>query len=44
MVRIERVPDNVELRAGTTASVVVVTGTSTSRNGDQVPPVPRVLQ
>jgi hypothetical protein len=25
MVRIEKVPDNVELRAGTTASVVVIT-------------------
>jgi multidrug resistance efflux pump len=42
MVRIEKVPDNVELRAGTTASVVVITGTS--RDGDQVPPVPRALQ
>jgi hypothetical protein len=31
-----------ELRAGTTASVVVLTGTST--DGDRVPPVPRVLQ
>ena len=28
MVRIEKVPDNVKLRAGTTASVVVITGTS----------------
>src|SRR5215472_7644442 len=44
MVRIEKVPDNIELRAGTTASVLVVTGTSTSRDGDRVPPVPRVLQ
>src|SRR6516165_6536150 len=42
MVRIEKVPDNVELRAGTTASVVVITGTSS--DGAQVPPVPRVLQ
>ena len=42
MVRIEKVPDNIELRAGTTASVVVITGTSTG--GDRVPPVPRVLQ
>jgi multidrug resistance efflux pump len=42
MVRIEKVPDNVELRAGTTASVVVITGTS--RDGGQVPPAPRVLQ
>jgi multidrug resistance efflux pump len=42
IVRIEKVPDNIKLRAGTTASVVVITGTST--DGDQVPPVPRVLQ
>ena len=42
MVRIGKVPDNIKLRAGTTASVVVITGTST--DGDQVPPVPRVLQ
>ena len=41
-VRIEKVPDNIKLRAGTTASVVVITGTST--DGDRVPPVPRVLQ
>ncbi len=42
MVRIEKVPDNIKLRAGTTASVVVITGTST--DGDPVLPVPRVLQ
>jgi multidrug resistance efflux pump len=42
MVRIEKVPDNIKLRAGTTASVVVITGTST--DGDRAPPVPRVLQ
>jgi multidrug resistance efflux pump len=42
MVRIEKVPDNIKLRAGTTASVVVITGTSAE--GDQVPPVPRALQ
>jgi multidrug resistance efflux pump len=42
LVRIEKVPDNVKLRAGTTASVVVMTGRSTG--GRQVPPVPRVLQ
>jgi multidrug resistance efflux pump len=41
-VRIEKVPDNIKLRAGTTASVVVITGTS--RDGDRVPPVPRALQ
>ncbi len=42
MVRIEKIPDNVKLRAGTTASVVVITGTNVA--GDQVPPVPRALQ
>ena len=42
MVRIEKVPDNVNLRAGTTASVVVITGTGT--DSAQVPPVPRALQ
>ena len=42
MVRFEKVPDNIKLRAGTTASVVVITGTSTG--SDQVPTVARVLQ
>ncbi len=42
MVRMEKVPDNIKLRAGTTASVVVITGTST--DGGQLPPVTRVLQ
>jgi multidrug resistance efflux pump len=42
MVRLEKVPDTVKLRAGTTASVVVMTGTS--NGGDAVPPVPRALQ
>jgi multidrug resistance efflux pump len=42
MVRIEKVPDSIKLRAGTTASVVVITGTST--DGEQVPPVLRALQ
>jgi multidrug resistance efflux pump len=40
-VRLEQVPDTVKLRAGTTASVVIMTGTS---NGDRVPAVPRMLQ
>jgi len=42
IVHFEQVPDTVKLRAGTTASVVVITGTST--NADRVPPVPRPLQ
>ena len=41
-VRIDKVPDHIKLRAGTTASVVVITGTGT--DGDRLPPVPRVLQ
>jgi len=41
VVRIEA-PDKFKLRAGTTASVVVMTGTSTA--GGRVPPVPRPLQ
>jgi len=42
MVRMEKVPDDIKLRAGTTASVLVITGTS--QDGDRVPPVPRPLQ
>jgi multidrug resistance efflux pump len=42
IVRIENVPNNIRLRAGTTASVLVLAGTSTG--GDRVPPVPRALQ
>ena len=42
MVRFEKVPEHIKLRAGTTASVVVLTGTSTESG--QVPPVPRALQ
>jgi len=41
IVRIVKAPDNVNLRAGTTASVLVMTGTSTA---GPVPPVPRPLQ
>ena len=41
IVRLENVPETVKLRAGTTASVVIMTGTS---NGGDVPPVPRALQ
>jgi multidrug resistance efflux pump len=42
MVRLEQVPDIVKLRAGTTASVVIMTGTGSG--GEAVPPVPRALQ
>ena len=42
IVRIENVPNNIKLRAGTTASVLVLVGTNTG--GDRVPPVPRALQ
>ena len=42
IVRFDKVPDNINLRAGTTASVVVIT--ERSSDGHRVPPVPRVLQ
>jgi len=42
VVYLEKVPDTVKLRAGTTASVLVMTGTS--EDGTAVPPVPRALQ
>jgi len=42
IVRLEKVPDKVKLRAGTTASVIVIAGTGTGDN--PVPPVPRPLQ
>ena len=42
VVHLDKVPDTVKLRAGTTASVLVMTGTS--KDGAGVPPVPRVLQ
>ena len=38
IVRIEKLPDHIKLRAGTTASVVVITRTSAS--ADRVPSVP----
>ena len=41
-VRIQKLPDNVKLRAGTTASVLIMTGTSADR--ERVPSVPRALQ
>jgi hypothetical protein len=39
MVRLDKVPDNVKLRAGTTASVLVTTGTSIGGNGAPAAPV-----
>ena len=42
IVRLEKVPDNVKLRAGTTASVLVTTGTSIG--GGRLPPAPVALQ
>jgi multidrug resistance efflux pump len=42
IVRLEKVPDNVKLRAGTTASVLVTTGTSIG--GGRAPPAPVALQ
>ena len=42
VVYLDKLPDTVKLRAGTTASVLVMTGTS--KDGVAVPPVPRALQ
>ena len=42
VVYLDKFPDTVKLRAGTTASVLVMTGTS--KDGVAVPPVPRALQ
>ena len=41
VVYLDKLPDTVKLRAGTTASVLVMTGTS---NGGDVPALPRALQ
>ena len=41
VVYLDKLPDTVKLRAGTTASVLVMTGTS--KDGVAVPPVPRAL-
>jgi multidrug resistance efflux pump len=38
------VPDEVSLRVGTTASVLVMTGTDASEGSQPVPPAPRALQ
>jgi multidrug resistance efflux pump len=42
-VHLEEIPDGVELRVGTTASVLVMTGTGGDDKGP-VPPVPKALQ
>lgn len=38
------VPEDIKLRVGTTASVLVMTGTAQTKGGKAVPPVPRALQ
>ena len=43
-VHLLEVPAEVKLRVGTTASVLVMTGTSAGEGGGAVPPVPRALQ
>jgi multidrug resistance efflux pump len=42
VVTLEKLPDTVKLRAGTTASVLVMTGTS--KDGSGGPPAPQALQ
>jgi multidrug resistance efflux pump len=43
-IRLDQVPDQVKLRVGTTASVLVMTGTSGGDEPAQVAPAPRALQ
>lgn len=43
-IHLQNVPSDVKLRVGTTASVLVMTGTNEKHGGKQVPPVPRMLQ
>jgi multidrug resistance efflux pump len=43
-IHLTSVPDEVKLRVGTTASVLVMTGTSADEHKEPVPPVPRALQ
>jgi multidrug resistance efflux pump len=43
-VHLTDVPDDVQLRVGTTASVLVMTGTHDDKSEETVPPVPRALQ
>ncbi len=43
-IHLTEVPDDVKLRVGTTASVLVMTGTSAGGSGGPVPAVPRALQ
>jgi multidrug resistance efflux pump len=42
VIYLDKLPDNVKLRAGTTASVLIMAGSS--KDGSGVPPVPRALQ
>ncbi len=43
-VHLTNVPEEIKLRVGTTASVLVMTGTGTGESGKTIPPVPRALQ
>jgi multidrug resistance efflux pump len=43
-IHLDKVPEAVKLRVGTTASVLVITSTSGELGNGQVPPVPRALQ
>jgi len=43
-IRLDQVPDQVKLRVGTTASVLVMTGTSGSDESPKAAPAPRALQ
>lgn len=43
-IHLDKVPDEIKLRVGTTASVLVMTGTAGEQAASPVPPAPRALQ
>jgi hypothetical protein len=43
-VHLDELPEGVALRVGTTASVLVMTGSAGSESSSSVPPLPRALQ
>jgi multidrug resistance efflux pump len=43
-IRLDELPEGVELRVGTTGSVLVMTGSADSDHGKSVPPAPSALQ
>jgi multidrug resistance efflux pump len=44
VIKIDSLPDGIELRVGTTASVLVLPGTAGTSLGDELQAAPRLLQ